>query len=81
LQEREDDDALHRVDFRLRGWEACISELRQEVHGLLTRWETSMDCPECYNPNEHPREYTMERHYFEWMARTIYHLYYLRFLK
>ncbi|KAJ7694506.1 hypothetical protein B0H14DRAFT_2650959 [Mycena olivaceomarginata] len=65
LQEREDDDALRWVDFHLRGWEACISELREEVRGLLARWETSMDSPECYDPNEHLREYTMERQYFE----------------
>ncbi|KAJ7833509.1 hypothetical protein B0H14DRAFT_3462639 [Mycena olivaceomarginata] len=64
-----------------RGWDVCMAELRVEVATLLVRREALMDSPEVYHPYHDPREYVMEQHYFQWLVRKIYHLYYLEFLQ
>ncbi|KAJ6606333.1 hypothetical protein DFH09DRAFT_1299599 [Mycena vulgaris] len=58
------------ADFESRGWEVCMNELREEVAGLLTQWERLMNSPEIYHPYHDPREYIMEQHYLQWLART-----------
>jgi hypothetical protein len=80
MREQNTADMLRRLKFKIRGWPACIEEVREEVSLLLAQWEHLMGSPEIYHEYHDPREYKMEQNYIQWLARTIYHLYYLQFL-
>ncbi|KAJ6469414.1 hypothetical protein C8R45DRAFT_1105272 [Mycena sanguinolenta] len=83
LREQKTRDARRRVEFLEKGWKAAVAELREEVRSLLARWEivTRLSREQHYHPYHASREHAMLEHYLQWLARTIYSLYYLQFLE
>jgi hypothetical protein len=60
-----------------------MEKLREEVRGLLHRWETvtRLSREQFYHPYHDSREYAMLFHYRQWLARTIFSLYHLKFMQ
>jgi hypothetical protein len=56
-----------------------MEALRIEVQGLLQGFEQLNR--DMYHEYHASREHAMLQHYARWQVRTIYHLYYLRFLE
>ncbi|KAJ7202986.1 hypothetical protein B0H12DRAFT_1243871 [Mycena haematopus] len=83
LREQRIRDAQRRAEFLDKGWKVALPELREEVRRLLERWEivTRLSHEQHYHPYHDSREYAMLEHYLQWLARTIYSLYYLKFLE
>ncbi|KAJ7142116.1 hypothetical protein C8R43DRAFT_1131103 [Mycena crocata] len=79
MREQNVRDALRCAAFKAEGWRAGIDALRMEVVQLLSDWTRVVDL-DVYHRYHHPREWEMHRHYIQWQARTIYHLYHLKFL-
>jgi hypothetical protein len=82
LREQNACDAQRRADFLEKGWSVAMEELRVEVRGLLERWEiaTRLSREHLYHPYHNSREHAMLDHYRQWLARTIFTLYYLKFM-
>ncbi|KAJ7083044.1 hypothetical protein C8R43DRAFT_1142744 [Mycena crocata] len=80
MREQNEKDHLRRKEFKVKGWDRCLESLRAEVEQQLMEWEhlTNLNI---YHPYHHPREWATHWHQIQWRARTIYHLYYLKFLK
>ncbi|KAJ6522074.1 hypothetical protein DFH09DRAFT_1097328 [Mycena vulgaris] len=56
-----------------------VTALREELETLLLGWER-VKALNIYHEHHDSREFAMCRHYLQWQARTIYHLYHLKFL-
>jgi hypothetical protein len=82
LREQNTCDAQRRADFLEKGCDAAMEELREEVLSLLKRWENVMRLwrEDFYHPYHNSREHAMLNHYRQWLARTIFTLYYLKFM-
>ncbi|KAJ7820888.1 hypothetical protein B0H13DRAFT_1921095 [Mycena leptocephala] len=82
LREQNTCDAQRRADFLEKGCDAAMEELREEVLSLLKRWEnvTRLWREDFYHPYHNSREHAMLNHYRQWLARTIFTLYYLKFM-
>ncbi|KAJ6581868.1 hypothetical protein B0H19DRAFT_1252030 [Mycena capillaripes] len=78
MRAQQESDRLRRRDFDTRGWAVCMADLRAEVQQLLEEFE-ELDL-EIYHPYHASREHAMLQHYTRGQARTIYHLYFLKFL-
>ncbi|KAJ7080174.1 hypothetical protein B0H15DRAFT_953665 [Mycena belliarum] len=65
-----------------KGRDAVVAQLQEEVTALWGSWERvdTLLRARKYHPYHQSREYTMFEHYLQWLARTIFHLTYLRFL-
>jgi hypothetical protein len=74
-----EDDRQRRLDLTAKGWPVFMDALREEVFELLRNWE--MVNIRMYHAYHASRQYRMHKLYLWWQARTIYHLYYLRFLE
>ncbi|KAJ7917137.1 hypothetical protein B0H13DRAFT_1870656 [Mycena leptocephala] len=83
LREQNARNAEWRAEFLEKGWKVAMAELREEVRGLLQRWEivTKLSREGFYHPYHDSREYTMLTHYRQWLARTIFSLYHLKFVQ
>ncbi|KAJ7251182.1 hypothetical protein B0H12DRAFT_1234251 [Mycena haematopus] len=83
LREQKIRDAQRRVEFLEEGWKVAMGELREEVRILLERWAivTRLAREQFYHPYHNSREHAMLEHYLQWLGRTIYSLYYLKFLE
>ncbi|KAJ6542922.1 hypothetical protein B0H19DRAFT_1076948 [Mycena capillaripes] len=83
LREQTTRDAQWRAEFLEKGWKTSMVELREEVCDLLGRWEMVLRLrrEHFYHPYHDSREHAMLEHYLQWLARTIYSLYYLKFLE
>ncbi|KAJ7170349.1 hypothetical protein C8R43DRAFT_1120780 [Mycena crocata] len=79
MREQNETDIRRQLAFKKEGWDISIGKLRTEVIELLADWQRVVDL-DIYHGYHHPREWTMHRHYIQWQARTIYHLYHLKFL-
>ena len=79
MRQQNEADRQRRLDFNAHGWTACMGGLREEVQRLLREFE-ELD-RDIYHPYHASREHAMLQHYARWQARTIYHLYYLRFME
>ncbi|KAJ7660338.1 hypothetical protein DFH06DRAFT_1326466 [Mycena polygramma] len=72
-------DRQRRIDFDpANGRTTCMEALRVEVQQLLRDFE-QLDL-NIYHEYHASREHAMLQNYAQWQARTIYHLYYLKFL-
>jgi hypothetical protein len=82
LREQNASDAQRRAVFLEKGWKTGMEELREEVRYLLERWEivTKLSREQFYHPYHNSREHAMLNHYRQWLARTIFTLYYLKFM-
>ncbi|KAJ6494213.1 hypothetical protein C8R45DRAFT_1134783 [Mycena sanguinolenta] len=79
LREQRERDVERRADFENDRAQA-MENLEAEVMNLLRIWErVSTLTP--YDPDRQSREHSMLGHYKQWLARSIYHLYYLNFLE
>ncbi|KAJ7839858.1 hypothetical protein B0H14DRAFT_2587789 [Mycena olivaceomarginata] len=74
-----EDDRRRRLELNTNGWVAFMNALREEVVQLLKDWE-SLNV-RLYHSYHASRQYRMHQKYLRWLARTIYHLYYLEFLE
>jgi hypothetical protein len=83
LREENTRDAQRRVELLEKGWKPVMAEMREEVRGLLQRWEivTRLWREQFYDPYHNSREHTMLAHYRQWLARTIFSMYHLKFLQ
>ncbi|KAJ7339316.1 hypothetical protein DFH08DRAFT_964336 [Mycena albidolilacea] len=72
-------DVQRRSDFVGAGWKVAMGSLREEVVELLKDWERVRNLT-IYDPFHQSREHTMLQVYIQWQARTIHHLYYLKFM-
>ncbi|KAJ7706757.1 hypothetical protein B0H17DRAFT_1125595 [Mycena rosella] len=79
LREQNKRDIERRVEFYRDGRPAALVRLRTEVADLLSGWER-VKALDIYHEYHNSREHTMHQHYLQWQARTIYHLYHLKFL-
>ncbi|KAJ7083069.1 hypothetical protein B0H15DRAFT_802880 [Mycena belliarum] len=79
LREQNEQDTERRLQFSGDGSEAAKFKVCQEIDELLSGWRR-VKALSIYHPFHHSREYTMQQHYLQWLARTIYHLYHLKFL-
>ncbi|KAJ7139120.1 hypothetical protein C8R44DRAFT_727228 [Mycena epipterygia] len=79
LREQNQQDAQRRAEFDKEGQLVGMAALRTEVADLLSAWER-VKVLSVYHEYHNPREYTMFQHYRQWQARTIYHLYHIKFL-
>ncbi|KAF7367144.1 hypothetical protein MSAN_00974100 [Mycena sanguinolenta] len=78
LREQNERDVERRAEFQKDRKEA-MRNVEAEAMSLLQTWErVSTLTP--YDPESHSREHAMFGHYKQWLARSIYHLYYLKFL-
>ncbi|KAJ6489998.1 hypothetical protein C8R45DRAFT_929287 [Mycena sanguinolenta] len=67
MRAQNESDVLRRSTFEGAGAKAALERLREEVAEMIKCWDRS-------------REHTMFQHYLQWLASTIYPLYYLEFL-
>ncbi|KAJ7709082.1 hypothetical protein B0H14DRAFT_2646525 [Mycena olivaceomarginata] len=74
-----EDDRRRRLELNTNGWVVFMNALREEVVQLLKDWE-SLNV-RLYHSYHASRQYRMHQKYLRWLARTIYHLYYLEFLE
>ncbi|KAJ7745192.1 hypothetical protein DFH07DRAFT_776804 [Mycena maculata] len=74
LREQNERNVQRRMEFEEGNWDG----LRDEVGALLEGWERALQVK--YDPYHASREYTMLQHWLQWQARTIYHIYHLKFL-
>ncbi|KAJ7239175.1 hypothetical protein B0H12DRAFT_1237627 [Mycena haematopus] len=83
LREQNVWDIQLREDVSTKGRGFVIHGLQQEVAEMWKRWERVEQLLDerKYHPYHQSREYAMLEHYIQWLARTIYHLYYLKFLE
>ncbi|KAJ7829464.1 hypothetical protein B0H13DRAFT_2372622 [Mycena leptocephala] len=83
LREENARDAQRKADFLENGWRTGMEKLREEVRGLLHRWETvtTLSREQFYHPYHDSREYAMLFHYRQWLAHTIFSLYHLKFMQ
>ncbi|KAJ6533960.1 hypothetical protein DFH09DRAFT_1092126 [Mycena vulgaris] len=79
LREQNELDVQRRADFNVNGMTAGVTALREELETLLLSWER-VKALNIYHEHHDSREFAMCRHYLQWQARTIYHLYHLKFL-
>ncbi|KAJ7439133.1 hypothetical protein FB451DRAFT_1192339 [Mycena latifolia] len=79
LREQRERDVLRRAEFTNNGTAAGMAALCEEVVYLLSSWER-VKVLDIYDQYHHSREYVMHQHYLQWQARTVYHLYHLKFL-
>ncbi|KAJ7091548.1 hypothetical protein B0H15DRAFT_799982 [Mycena belliarum] len=82
LREQNTRDIELREAVATKGQDVVVAQLQQEVTGLWGSWERADALLRArkYHPYHHSREYMMLEHYLQWLARTIFHLTYLRFL-
>ncbi|KAJ7794791.1 hypothetical protein B0H14DRAFT_2621635 [Mycena olivaceomarginata] len=83
LREQNAEDIQLREAVYTKGRGVVMHQLQQTVTTLWSRWarvETLLGEGK-YHPYHQSREYTMLEHYVQWLARTIFHLTYLKFLK
>ncbi|KAJ7239576.1 hypothetical protein B0H12DRAFT_1228040 [Mycena haematopus] len=82
LREQNAEDLRWRAKFAEDGWVAALHDLKEEVQLLLERWERMEDLStrRPYHPFHASREHAMFQVYVQWLARTIFHQYYLKFL-
>ncbi|KAJ7243828.1 hypothetical protein B0H12DRAFT_1236310 [Mycena haematopus] len=82
LREQNAEDLRWRSRFAEDGCEAALHDLKEEVHHLLERWERMKDLStrRPYHPFHASREHAMFQLYIQWLARTIFHKYHLKFL-
>jgi hypothetical protein len=82
LREQKARDAQRKADFLEKGWNAGMEKLREEVRHLLERWEivTRLSREQFYHPYHNSWEHAMLNHYRHWLTRTIFTLYYLKFM-
>ncbi|KAJ7218244.1 hypothetical protein B0H12DRAFT_1241657 [Mycena haematopus] len=83
LREQNARDIQLREDVSTKGRGVVIHELQQEVAEMWNHWERveRLLGERKYHPYHQSREHAMLEHYLQWLARTIYHLYYLKFLE
>lgn len=83
LREQNAQDIQLREAERTKGREVVMHELQQEVTTMWSRWERVeiLLGEGKYHPYHQSRESTMLEHYVQWLARTIFHLTYLKFLE
>ncbi|KAJ7339965.1 hypothetical protein DFH08DRAFT_812337 [Mycena albidolilacea] len=79
MREQRTRDVERRLEFKRIGSEAALGALRAEVLGLLDDFKQVKAVD--YHPYIWAREYAMWENYIAWQARTICHLYYLKFLE
>ncbi|KAJ7078553.1 hypothetical protein B0H15DRAFT_954452 [Mycena belliarum] len=82
LREQNTRDVELREAIQTKGRDAVVAQLQQEVTALWGCWERvdTLLRTRKYHPYHQSREFTMLEHYLQWLARTIFHLTYLRFL-
>ncbi|KAJ7801138.1 hypothetical protein B0H14DRAFT_2615648 [Mycena olivaceomarginata] len=83
LREQNAEDIQLREAVYTKGRGVVMHQLQQTVTTLWSRWarvETLLGEGK-YHPYHQSREYTMLEHYVQWLARTIFHLTYLKFLE
>ncbi|KAJ7652997.1 hypothetical protein B0H17DRAFT_1147188 [Mycena rosella] len=81
LRKQNERDVERRTYFKMSGKEAAVRVLRAEVADLLTGWERVKAICTYYNAYHNSRECSMYQHFIQWQARTIYHLYHMKFLE
>ncbi|KAJ7435268.1 hypothetical protein FB451DRAFT_1194744 [Mycena latifolia] len=79
LREQNERNVQRRAEFNINGRAAALVELRREVEELMSDWER-VKALNIYHEYHQSREHSMYRHYVQWLACTIYHLYHLKFL-
>ncbi|KAJ6493097.1 hypothetical protein C8R45DRAFT_927886 [Mycena sanguinolenta] len=79
LREQRERDIELRADFENDRAKA-IQNLEAESMKLLKIWER-VSTLKPYDPERESRKRAMLGHYKQWLARSIYHLYYLKFLE
>ncbi|KAK7046977.1 hypothetical protein R3P38DRAFT_3176370 [Favolaschia claudopus] len=82
LREQNQRDAKLREELLSQGQEGMLQSLRHEVLKMSQVWRRveRLENEGFYDPYHQPREYAMLRLYLHWLARTICHLYYLKFI-
>ncbi|KAJ7220588.1 hypothetical protein GGX14DRAFT_431356 [Mycena pura] len=80
LREQRVRDHRRRDYFRKLGTKGAFDKLREEVERRLQVWER-VTALNIYDPHDHSRQYAMLQHFIFWEARTIYHIYYAKFLQ
>jgi hypothetical protein len=74
-------DVQRRTEFHAAGAKQAMDRLREEVIELLKGWERVQERgKDLYHPFHQSREHLMLQHFMQWQARTIYHLFHLRFM-
>lgn len=83
LREQNLRDVQLRDEFSGQARGLAMRRLQEELAEMWLRWERVVGFVEerRYDPFNESREYTMLQHYLQWLARTICHLYYLKFLE
>ncbi|KAJ7878777.1 hypothetical protein B0H14DRAFT_3435380 [Mycena olivaceomarginata] len=79
MREQRTRNVERRLEFERIGSEAALGALRVEVLGLLDDFKQVKAID--YHPYIWAWEYAMWENYITWQARTICHLYYLKFLE
>ncbi|KAJ7903307.1 hypothetical protein B0H14DRAFT_2554686 [Mycena olivaceomarginata] len=81
MREQNERDVQRCAQFHGAGRKEALERLREEVVGLLESLDQGREYHKyLYHPFHQSREHLMLQHYIQWQARTIYHLYYLKFL-
>jgi hypothetical protein len=83
LREQNAEDIQLREAVYTKGRGVVMHQLQQTVTTLWSRWarvETLLGEGK-YHPYHQSWEYTMLEHYVQWLARTIFHLTYFKFLE
>jgi hypothetical protein len=74
-------DVQRRTEFRETGAKHAMDRLREEVIELLKSWERVQEHGKnLYHPFHQSREHLMLQHFMQWQARTVHHLFHLRFM-
>ncbi|KAK6974535.1 hypothetical protein R3P38DRAFT_2584146, partial [Favolaschia claudopus] len=83
LREQRLRDTSLKDEVARKGLEAVFCSIQAEVRELLLCWDRveKLIGAELYHPFHQSREFAMLEHYFQWLARSICHLYFLEFLQ
>ncbi|KAK7062353.1 hypothetical protein R3P38DRAFT_3167339 [Favolaschia claudopus] len=82
LREQNQRDAELRSESTKNGRGAVELQLHAEVRAMFSTWDRveKLLGEGFYHPYHQSREHAMLEHYFEWLGRSICHLYYAEFL-
>ncbi|KAJ7764551.1 hypothetical protein DFH07DRAFT_770410 [Mycena maculata] len=83
LRDQNARDIELRMGVSTKGLALVMHGLQEEVAKMWVRWERAEELlsESKYHPYHQSREHTMLLHHVQWLARTICHLYYLKFLE
>ncbi|KAJ7212981.1 hypothetical protein GGX14DRAFT_564028 [Mycena pura] len=80
LRREHEHDQRRRDELHHLGWHAAMDNVRRDVQGLLESWQEVLALKALYDEQTQPRQFAMWTHYRDWLARTIYRLYYLHYI-